>query len=75
MGSTSGPRCMVSGWLRMNQSPELELDKEILENNGIALYWNTLSVSVSSSMGPGILKRQFFLMLILVKINLVAVKM
>jgi hypothetical protein len=25
---------MVSGWLRRNQSPELELDKEILENNG-----------------------------------------
>jgi hypothetical protein len=25
---------MVSGWFRRNQSPELELDKEILENNG-----------------------------------------
>ena len=50
MGSTSGPRCMVSGWLRRNQSPESELDKEILIT-GRAIYWNTLSVSVSSSIG------------------------
>jgi hypothetical protein len=30
---------MVSGWLRRNQSPELELDKEILANNGIAIQY------------------------------------
>jgi hypothetical protein len=60
MGSTSGPRCMVSGWFRRNQSPELELDKEIVENNGIATVYTAIHVWATEIPDGGIVQKSLF---------------